>query len=142
MESADVAKLVKNQRANTMGETPQTEAPSPEAVKAAKEANAAGNQEKPKLEIAKGVTIGLDPNGKFVMDFVGNAPNYLELIAIFDYTNAKKNDIVEQLAGTGTFAARSQTANLTQSVNVLVEGFNKVVDEFTALKEQVNNLSK
>lgn len=143
MESAEVAKLVKKQRPNTMGEIAQTEAPTAEAVEKAKAAeanNAAANQaeEVTKPEIVKGVTVGLDAGGKFVMDFVGSAPNYLELISIFDYTNAKKQDIVEQLAGTGSFAARSQTAQLTRSVNALVEGFSKIVDEFTALKEQVN----
>lgn len=147
MESAEVAKLVKKQRPNTMGEVAQTEAPTAEAVQKAKEAeaqNAAANQaeqtEAEKPVITKGITVGLDDSGKFVMDFVGTAPNYLELISIFDYTNAKKQDIVEQLAGTGSFAARSQTAQLTRSVNALVEGFTKVVDEFTALKEKVNSL--
>jgi hypothetical protein len=154
MENADLARMIKNKRPTTFGATPQASAPKPGLVKpkiqpkpeqvSAKaqpaQAETTPDPQAEKAVIAKGISIGLDADGKFVMEFVGNAPNYLELIALFDYTNAKKTEIVEQLTGTGSHATKSYLAQLTKNVNSLAQGLGSIVSEVTKLNQKVETL--
>ena len=150
MENADLAKMIKNRRPATFGSVPQASAPKPGTVKP-KVAAKPVEQETKKVEvsqeattakpvISKGIAIGLDAEGKFLMEFVGDAPNYLELIALFDYTNAKKAEIVEQLTGTGSFATRTYIAQLTKNVNSLAQGLGSIVSEINKINEKVESL--
>lgn len=151
MENADLAKMIKNRRPNTFGNVPQASAPKPGVVKPkvqpkpavevtdkAEAKDEAVASEKPFIK--KGIAVGLDAEGKFVMEFVGDAPNYLELIALFDYTNAKKSEIVEQLTGTGSFATRTYIAQLTKNVNSLAQGLGSIVSEINKINEKVESL--
>lgn len=152
MENADLARMIKNKRPNTFGATAQASAPKPGVVRPKVETKPAPQKteaQKPattpdpqaeKPVIAKGISIGLDADGKFVMDFVGNAPNYLELIALFDYTNAKKVEIVEQLTGTGSHATRTFVGQLTQNVNALAQGLGSIVSEIKTINQKVDAL--
>jgi len=143
MENADLARMIKNKRPATFGATPQASAPSPEVIKqqtkVVKE-QTVQSEKTPDTEkpvIAKGISVGLDAEGKFIMEFVGNAPNYLELIALFDYTNAKKTEIVEQLTGTGSHATRTYVGQLTKNVNSLAQGLGSIVSEINKLNQKV-----
>jgi hypothetical protein len=150
MENAELAKMIKNRRPTTFGSVPQASAPKPGVVKPkvvakldldSQESTETKTQtlaEKPIIK--KGISVGLDAEGKFLMEFVGDAPNYLELIALFDYTNAKKTEIVEQLTGTGSFATRSYVAQLTKSVNSLTQGLGSIVSEINQINQKVELL--
>ena len=154
MENADLARMIKNKRPTTFGATPQASAPKPGVVKQkiqpkpeqitpksqAVQPETTPDTQTEKPVIAKGISIGLDAEGKFVMEFVGNAPNYLELIALFDYTNAKKTEIVEQLTGTGSHATRSYVAQLTKNVNTLAQGLGSIVSEINTLNQKVESI--
>lgn len=151
MENADLAKLIKNRRPATFGSVPQASAPKPGVVKPKiqpKPAPQESEQTEVKADgiapvkpiITKGISVGLDAEGKFVMEFVGDAPNYLELIALFDYTNAKKSEIVEQLTGTGSFATRTYIAQLTKNVNSLAQGLGSIVSEINKINDKVESL--
>ena len=70
MESVDVANLVKKQRPNTLGDTAQAHTPTAEAIEKAKTETVQAQETAAAPEapvISKGVSVGLDDTGKFIM---------------------------------------------------------------------------
>lgn len=155
MENAEIAKLIKKRRSSTFGATPQAgtpikrPVPTPpvkrtepvvqvEAPKAAPVETKA--VEAQKSEIVKGFVVGLTKDGKLTLEYAGETPNYLELIALFDYTNVRKREIVEQLANVGTVATRQHVAQLTSTVSTLANGLSGLVEELVHLNSKVDTL--
>ena len=160
MENADIAKKIKAQRSGTFGATPQANTPikrppMPQPVRkptvtveaapkpeVKKEQPAPAPQVKADTStIVKGYRIGLTAESKLVLEMHGEAPNYLELVALFDYTNIRKQEILEQFAGTGSVATRGHLLQLTKTVNQLAQGLNGLLDQFTELNDKVEHLT-
>ena len=154
MENADVTKLIKNRRAGTFGATPQAGTPVkkpvpvppkpvqrtvPPAEKTAPAQEAPAPVEQ-KSTIVKGFTAGIDGQGQLKLEFTGEAPNYLELVALFDYTSIKKQEVLEQLANSGSVATRMNIVQLHNTVNQLAKGLEGLVDELVTMNEKVDTL--
>lgn len=158
MENADIAKKIKAHRPTTFGSTPKAgtpkpmvkkpipvpvaKKPEPVQVETAPKAEAPQVAEKVSTEsqITKGFTVGLNKDNKLTLEFNNEKPNYLELIALFEYTNVRKQEILEQLAGTGSAATRANIAQLTQTVNKLAQGLGGLLTEFSKLNSKVDTL--
>lgn len=156
MENADVSKMIKNRRAGTFGQTPQAGTPikrpvpvppvkktvAPVQMAPAKEETAAAPTMKTeqKSEIVKGFTMGISADGQLKLEFTSEAPNYLELIALFDYTNIKKQEILEQLANSGSVATRLNLVQLTNTTNQLAKGLEGLVEELVHMNDKVDTL--
>lgn len=156
MENADVSKMIKNRRAGTFGATPQASAPTkkpipmppqrrapaPQSVAPTQENTAVPESNAPvqKTEIVKGFSAGITKDGKLVLELLGETPNYLELIALFEYTNVRKQEIVEQLANLGSVATRSNVVALTNNVNNLAKGLHDLVEELEHISNKVDTI--
>lgn len=160
MENADIAKKIRANRPGTFGSTPQAGTPTPQPKRPPMPTPVAKPKvtvEAPKAEvkeettpaptaktetsaIVKGFRVGLNADAKLVLEMHGEAPNYLELVALFDYTTIRKQEILEQFAGTGSVATRSHLLQLTNTVNQLAKGLNGLLGQFNSLNEKVDIL--
>lgn len=159
MENIDIAKKIKAARPGTFGNTPQASAPKGPVPKKAIPVPVKKAQPKVevteskdvatvapkavmenKSQIVKGFSIGITKENKLTLEFNGEKPNYLELVALFEYTNVRKQEILEQMASTGSVATRAYITQLTQTVNKLAQGLGGLLEEFNKLNDKVDVL--
>lgn len=157
MENANIAKMIKNRREGTFGSVPQAGKPDLTKVAAAPKKIAVDTKSLPQANtessaqtevgeaiaapITKGFIAGMTADGRLSLEMLPDAPNYLELIALFEYTNTRKLDIIESLAGTGNAATRSHLLQLTKTVSALAQGLNGMFNELKDVQGTVNALS-